>query len=443
MIPSAARRHYALSDYLSRKTLTMLALGFSSGLPFNLIGNTLGYWLADEHTRLSAIGFISWAGIAYSLKFLWAPILDRTNAPLLGWLGRRRGWMLLTQTVIGGGLVAMAAMGTAYGLAALGIVAVMVAFAAATQDIAIDAWRIESARDADELGLLTSSYTFGYRVAFLGTDALILLVAQRLGWNMSYAISGMMMGIGLCACLFFASEPARADAVMAGKEKEAPLWTPRGFFDAVAGPFIAFFKAHGPLALLILVAISLFQFAYFMSGPMYNPLYVAMGLTKDMVGTVRSTFGLAGVFLGVAAGGYLSVRLGYMRALLLGGLCLNTATALYAVLPYRHDPVTFAAMMAVDNFSISFAGITLVAYMSSLTSLGYTATQYALLSSTYAWAGKLLKGFSGSIVEALAAHSGLMNAYALYFLGCGVAGMPALLLFVLLAGKLNKRSLVV
>jgi PAT family beta-lactamase induction signal transducer AmpG len=435
-----ARRRYALRDYLSPKVLTMLALGFSSGLPFNLIGNTLGYWLAEQHTKLAAISFISMVTLAYSLKFLWAPILDRVNLPLIGVLGRRRGWMLLTQIVTGGGLLLMATLGTAYGLAALGIVAVVVAFAAATQDIAIDAWRIESARDADELGLLTSSYSLGYRVAFLGTDAIILLVAQRLGWNSSYAIYGMMMGIGLCACLFFAAEPARADAVMANKEKEAPLWTGAGFFDAVAGPFIAFFKAHGSMALLMLVAISFFQFSYFMSGPMYNPMYVALGLSKDMVGGVRASFGLVGTFLGVATGGYLSMRLGFMRALLLGGLCLNIGTALYAVLPHAHDPVTFAVVMAIDNFSIGFAGITLVAYMSSLTSLGYTATQYALLSSAYTWPGKLLKGASGSIVDGLTPHFGLMNAYVLFFLGCGVAGIPALLLFILLGSRLRRQA---
>ena len=186
---ASARRRYSFRDYLSPKVLTMLALGFSSGLPFNLIGNTLGYWLAEQHTKLAAISFISWVGIAYSLKFLWAPILDRTNAPLLSRLGRRRGWMLLMQIGVGGGLIAMAMLGTGHGLVALGAVALVVAFAAATQDIAIDAWRIESARDADELGLLTSAYTFGYRIAFLGTDAIILLVAQRLGWNAAYTRS--------------------------------------------------------------------------------------------------------------------------------------------------------------------------------------------------------------------------------------------------------------
>src|SRR6201991_5260618 len=157
---TAGRR--PLSAYLKPKTLQMLVLGFSSGLPFLLVANTFGYWLRDEGIALSAIGFLSWVGIAYSLKFLWAPLLDRVNVPGLGRLGHRRGWIVLAQIAIGLGLVAMALSGVGHGLVQLGILALVVAFSSATQDIAIDAWRIESAKDADELGLLTSGYTFGY-----------------------------------------------------------------------------------------------------------------------------------------------------------------------------------------------------------------------------------------------------------------------------------------
>jgi PAT family beta-lactamase induction signal transducer AmpG len=441
MIPptkTQTRKRYAFKDYLSPKVLTMLALGFSSGLPFLLVGNTFGYWLRDEGTTLAAIGFLSWVGIAYSLKFLWAPLLDRLNAPGLAGLGRRRGWMALAQIFVGLGLAAMAMTGTHHGLGMLGISALVVAFASSTQDIAIDAWRIESAADADELGLLTSAYTFGYRAALLAAEALILPIAQRIGWSPSYLLFGAAMGLGFLATLL-AAEPVRADAVMARKEQEAPLWTPRGFFDAVAGPFIVFFKTHGTSAILMLAAISLFQLPNFVSGPMANPLYHDIGLTKDMVGAVRGSFGLVGVFLGVAAGGFLSVRLGYMRALLVGGACQIIGTGLYAVLAYVHGPLVFAAIMAADNFAIAVAGITLVAYMSSLTSFGYTATQYALLSSTYAWAGKILKGFSGSVVEGLTPHFGLMNAYALFFVGCGAIGIPSLLLFTLLGAKHRRQ----
>jgi PAT family beta-lactamase induction signal transducer AmpG len=430
MNANPARR--GLRDYLQPRILTMLALGFSSGLPFLLVGNTFGYWLADEKIKLTAIGFLSWVGLAYSLKFLWAPILDRVNAPLLKKLGRRRGWMMLAQILVAAGLAAMALSGVQHGLVQLGICALLVAFASSTQDITIDAWRIEIARDADELGLLTSAYTFGYRAAMLASEAFILFIAKRIGWPDSYLIWAAAMGIGLAACLL-AAEPMRADMVMSAKDKIEPLWTPRGFFDAVAGPFIVFFKTHGPTALLMLAAISLFQLPNFVSGPMFNPMYDALGLDKDMVGLTRGSFGLVAVFLGVAVGGFLSLRLGYMRAVLVGCACQICGTAIYAVLPFNHGPVVFAAVMAADNFGIAVAGVTLVTYMSSLTSLGYTATQYALLSSTYAWAGKILKGFSGAAVDGLTPHFGLMNAYALFFIGCGLIGIPALALFALLA----------
>jgi PAT family beta-lactamase induction signal transducer AmpG len=432
------RRRYSFHEYLSPRVLTMLALGFSSGLPFVLVGNTFGYWLRDEGASLKAIGFLSWVGIAYSMKFLWAPILDRVGAPFLSKLGRRRGWMALAQIFVGGGLVAMAWSGIGHGLVMLGVFALVVAFASSTQDITIDAWRIESAADKDELGLLTSAYTFGYRSALLTSEAVILPIAQRIGWNTSYALYGALMAIGLAAC-FLAAEPVKADQVMQRMEQEAPLWTLRGFGDAVTGPFISFFRTHGAVAIVMLLAISLFQLPNFVSGPMYNPMYVDLGLTKDMVGAVRGSVGLVGTFLGVAAGGYLSLRLGLMPAVQFGCLGQMFGTALYAVLPYAHDPLSFAIVMVLDNFSIALAGVTLVAYMSSLTSLGYTATQYALLSSTYAWAGKLLKGFSGAVVEGLSSHVGLMNAYTLFFLGCGAIGIPALLLFWTLA-RLQRRN---
>lgn len=429
-----ARKRHQWRDYLNRRVLTMLALGFSSGLPFLMVANTFAYWLRDEHIALSAIGFISWVGFAYSLKFLWAPFLDRLRAPALGFLGLRRGWMALMQIVVALGLIAMAWTGTTHGLVRLGVCALVVAFASATQDIAIDAWRIESAADADELGLLTSGYTFGYRAALLLSDAIILPIAQRIGWNASYVLYACLMGIGLLASLL-ATEPLKADHVQQAKETQRPLWTPRGAFDAIAGPFISFFGSYGALALLMLMAISLYQLGYFVSGPMYNPMYVDLGLSKDMVGAARGSFGLVGVYLGVAFGGYLPLRWGISRALIIGGVLLAAGTMLYAVLPYAHDPVTFSAVMLADNFGIATAGIILVAYMSSLTRLGYTATQYALLSSAYALAGKFLKGFSGLAVDSLSAHVGLMNAYALFFIGCGLVGVPAMVLFAFLDRK--------
>jgi Major Facilitator Superfamily. len=420
-----------LSVYLERKSLIMLALGFSSGLPFLLVANTLGYWLRDEGTSLSAIGFITWCGLAWTFKYLWSPLIDRTSAPFLAFLGRRRSWMLITQCIIGGGLMTMGMVGLSHGLVVLGILAVIVAVAGATQDVVIDAWRIETARNSEELGVLTSCYTFGYRAALLSTEAVILMVATRIGWNASYICYGGLVAVGLSACLL-ALEPAHTPS---SKNADAPLWSGRGLADAITGPLVQFFKTYGATGLLMLIAISLFQLPNFVMGPMANPLYHDIGLSKDMVGAVRGSFGLAAVFAGVAAGGFLCLKIGKMRALVIGGLAQIFGTMLYAILPYSHDPVTFAIVMAADNFGIAMAGVCLVTYMSSLTTIGYTATQYALLSSVYTVFGKFLKGFSGLAVQSLEVDYGLMNGYAIFFIAAGFIGVPAILLFLILAAK--------
>jgi PAT family beta-lactamase induction signal transducer AmpG len=422
---------HGFADYLRPKTLAMLVLGFSSGLPFLLVGNTFGYWLRDEGTSLTAIGFLSWVGIAYSLKFLWAPVMDRVDLPLFSKLGHRRGWMMFSQVVVGLALIAMAWIATNRGLGWLGAFALVAAFASSTQDIVIDAWRIESAENGEELGLLSSAYQLGYRVALLTTDALILVVAAHLGWRLSYGIYGALMGVGMVTT-WFATEPT-GTAVSEEKRHEAALWTPRGFFDAVAGPFTAFFRAHGWLALLMLAAISLYRLPDFVMGPMYNPFYHDIGLSKEMVGAVRGSIGLIATFAGIAAGGFCALKFGYMRALVVGGLLQAVSVAAYAILAFASASIpVFALVMAGENFSLSFAGVALVAYMSSLTNLGYTATQYALLSSTYAWLGKILKGFSGAAVESLSASHGLVHAYGIFFIGCGVIGVPAVILFAAL-----------
>ncbi|MGH9641717.1 MAG: AmpG family muropeptide MFS transporter [Terriglobales bacterium] len=421
---------HRIADYLQPKTLTMLLLGFSSGLPFYLIGNTFGYWLRDEHTSLTAIGFLSWVGIAYSLKFLWAPLMDRVDLPFFKRLGHRRGWMMFSQIVVGLALCAMGGAGTKAGLGRLGVFALIVAFASSTQDIVVDAWRIESADDGDEQGLLASAYQFSYRLALLSTDSLILIVAAAVGWRMSYGIYGVGMAVGIIAT-WFAKEPERENAVVQEKGREAPLW--RRFFDAIVGPFIAFFRAHGWLAILMLSAISLYRLPDFMMGPMANPYYHDLGLTKQTVGAVRGSIGLIATFAGITAGGFCSLKLGYMRALIIGGILQAAATAAFATLAFVGlSTRLFAFVMAGDNFSLSFAAVALVAYMSSLTNLGYTATQYALLSSTYAWLGKILKGFSGAAVESLSTTHGLIHAYGIFFIVCGLTGVPAVLLFAAL-----------
>jgi MFS transporter, PAT family, beta-lactamase induction signal transducer AmpG len=417
-----------LKVYAQPRMAAMLGLGFASGLPFFLTGNTLGYWLRDEGTSLAAIGFLSWVGLAYSFKFLWAPLIDRLDAPLFGRLGRRRGWMLLTQILVSLGLFAMAATGPQGGLATLGICALVVAFSSATQDIVVDAWRIESAENNSDLGALTSAYQFGYRAAIILTEAVILIFANHLGWPVSYGIMAALMAIGLFAT-WKATEPIQADAVMHAKAEATPIWTWRGFMDAVIGPFAVFFRTYGWLSLAMLGMVTLYRLPDFVMGPVANPFYHDLGLSKDLVGGVRGSLGLVFSLLGIAAGGFCAARFGYMRALIIGALLQAFGIGIYAALSFTGgEPAMFGAVMAANNFGISFAGVALVTYMSSLTSLGYTATQYALLSSTYTYLGKFLKGFSGVIVDTLAHSYGLMTAYAIFFLAAAAVGLPAVVL---------------
>jgi PAT family beta-lactamase induction signal transducer AmpG len=420
------------------KVAVMLTLGFSSGMPFFLVGNTLGYWLRDEGTALSAIGFLSWVGLAYSLKFLWAPVIDRIDAPALGWLGRRRGWMALSQVLIGAGLLAMAATGLKFGLATLGLLALAVAFSSATQDIVVDAWRIEAAKDADELGLLSAAYQLGYRFAIITTEALILFAASHFGWPIAYASMAVLMGVGIAAT-FMAMEPLRARIASDRDADMAPLWTARGFADAVIGPFREFFRVYGWLALLMLAMISFYRLPEFMMGPMANPYYHDLGLSKDAVGAVRASIGVVASLVGIAAGGFSALRFGYLRTLIAGVVIQSLVIANFATMAYTGPDIrVFGAVMFADNFGIGFAGVALVTYMSSLTSIGYTATQYALLSSAYTYIGKFAKGFSGVLVERLAAGHTLLEGYALFFIVVGLLGVPALILCIFLARATRK-----
>lgn len=415
------------------KIAIMLALGFAAGLPFLLTGNTLGAWLRDEGTTLAAIGFLSWVGLAYSFKYLWAPILDSVRLPIIGALGKRRSWIILAQTGVISGLIAMVVVGPEGGLTLFGAFALLVAFSSATQDIAIDAWRIEVAANDEELGLMSAAYQLGYRAAILVTNAFIFNIAAQIDWSGSYLVMAALMGLGLVAALM-ASEP-RADSSAVGQNaarQEEVNWSLRGAVDAVLGPFIAFFKAHGRLGLLLLLAVSLYRMPDFVMGPMVNPFYGDLGLSRDVIGGMRASVGLIATLVGVAAGGLASVRLGFTKALILGAFLVpasNIGLAVMAVTGPSQE--VFAGALFLENFSEGFGGTVLIAWMSSLTSFGYAATQYALLSSFYSVLGKVLKGFSGTIVEnGLQPAFGEMGGYAAFFTGTAAMGIPAILIII-------------
>jgi MFS transporter, PAT family, beta-lactamase induction signal transducer AmpG len=427
------------------KVAVMAALGFSSGLPFMLIGNTLGYWLREGGVALAAIGFLSWAGLAYLFKFIWGAVVDRASPPLLSSLGRRRGWMIWTQIGVGVGLLGMAAFGPrghVHGdLRTLGAMAVLTAISAASQDTVVDAWRIEIAEDSAELGLLTSAYSLAYRIAILATDAWILAPAALLGWANSYALYAALVLVGIAGALF-AKEPARADAIMAEKTETAVRNPLRGAYDTVIEPFIAFFRTHGWAALLMLAVISLYHLCDYLRGPIINPYYVDLHIPKAEILALRTSVGLAMTLAGTAVGGLLVLRIGVWRTLIIGGVLQPIAVAAFSLLAYLGpSPVLFSSIMTFDGFSMSLAGIALISYMSTLTSLGYTATQYALLTSALVWAGKTLKGFSGAWVQGLVTPTrDLAHAYALFQIYAGATGIPALALVLWLARTQRRRS---
>lgn len=415
------------------RVLAMLALGFAAGLPFLLTGNTLGAWLRDEGTSLAAIGFLSWVGLAYSFKYLWAPILDSVRLPLIGRFGKRRSWILLAQAGIIVGLCAMVAVGPQGGLVLFGSFALIVAFSSATQDIAIDAWRIEVAESDEELGLMSAAYQLGYRVSLLITNALIFNIASVIDWSASFLLMAALMLLGVLAALL-TTEPQASKATVGGNapREEKSLWTLSGALDAIIGPFISFFKAHGRLGILLLFAVSLYRLPDFIMGPMVNPFYGDLGITRETIGNMRLSVGLIATFIGIAAGGLAAVRLGFARALILGAFLVpasNLGLAAMALLGPANE--VFATALFIENFSEGYGGTVLIAWMSSLTSFGYAATQYALLSSFYTVLGKVLKGFSGTIVEnGLQPAFGDMPGYAVFFGGTAAIGIPAMLIII-------------
>jgi PAT family beta-lactamase induction signal transducer AmpG len=434
------RRSWDVLRALGRpRVAQMLAMGIASGLPFLLIGNTLGAWLKPAGVGNATIGFAAWVGMTYTIKFVWGALVDRIPLPALGRLGRRRSWMLVAQVVAGSGLIGMGLSDPKTHLSLLIACAGIAAVGAAIQDTAMDAWRIEIAVDADELGLLTAAYSTGYRLAMIFTGEVVLLTVDWISWPTSYVIFGALMAIGVIAVII-APEPKAADAVLAEKTGEAQSHPLLAVYDAVIGPLVAFFRAHGvAMAALMLLTITFYHLCDYMRGPMSLPFYETLNIGNKMIGGTRLVFGTPATFLGIALGGISSLRLGNRLTLIVGALVQPPAIAAFALLGFHGGdyPIlgaggfsltAFQAIMTFDAVAIGFSGVALIAYMSTLTSLGYTATQYALLTSALAFTGKFLKGFSGAIVDALHQGRTELQAYALFYLLAAALGLPAIVL---------------
>ncbi|KKN25271.1 hypothetical protein LCGC14_0886460 [marine sediment metagenome] len=419
--------------------IALLFLGFSAGLPFLLVFSTLNARLADVGVETATIGFFSWLGITYSIKVFWAPVVDRLKLPVLDkLLGKRRSWILLAQVGIATGLYLMAHVDAIAVPETMALCGLLVAFSSATQDVAIDAYRIEIAEERLQAAL-AATYIFGYRLALLVAGAGALYLAEFWSWQVSYEVMAALVGVGALTVLIV-REPkvnhySAAQDIALKIEQEAAKrnhLTPRlarfagWFYAAVAGPFLDFFHRYKELSVAILIMVAVYRVSDIAMGVMANPFYLDfMGFSKTQVADVTKIFGFFMTIAGSLAGGVLVVRYGTRKILLAGAIMTAATNLLFVFLAqYPPDLMTLAAVVSADNLSGGIANVALIAWLSSMTSASFTATQYALFSSLMTLPGKFLGGFSGIVVAGY--------GYAEFFLVSGLMGIPAILLALFL-----------
>ncbi|MDI9233125.1 AmpG family muropeptide MFS transporter [Limnohabitans lacus] len=424
----------SLSLYLQPASLRMLLLGFSAGLPLLLVLGTLSFRLREAGIDRSTIGYLSWVGLAYGVKWMWAPLVDRLPIPFLtARLGRRRSWLLLSQVVIMAGLVGMALNDPSQLLGPLVACALAVAFASATQDIALDAYRIESA-EANAQAALAATYQTGYRLAMIWAGAGVLWIAARAqgtetgyvqaAWQAAYLVMALSLLPGMLMVLG-SPEPVPAPMKPA---RNAAEWLQ----GAVIDPFADFWRRYRWQAVLVLSLIAVYRISDVVMGIMANPFYVDMGYTKDEVAAVTKVYGVVMTLVGAFVGGVLSARWGVMRILMLGAILSAATNLLFAWLSgVGHDVTALIWVVSADNLASGIASAAFIAYLSSLTNISYSATQYALLSSMMLLLPKFIAGFSGDFVNAY--------GYASFFHATAWMGLPVLIL-VALASRVHARA---
>jgi len=425
----------ALRVYAEPRVARMLLLGFSAGLPLLLVLGTLSFRLREAGIDRTTIGFLSWVGLAYGLKWAWAPLVDRLPLPLLTRaLGRRRSWLLAAQCVLVAGLAGMALTDAAENLPQLVGFAVLVAFASATQDIALDAFRIESA-DVSRQAAMAAAYQVGYRTAMITASAGALWIAaafdpdestyQHAPWSVAYLCMAGLIGVGV-ATVLLSTEPQAVE--LAPRREGLAGW----LRSAVLGPFLDFVQRYRWTAVLLLALIATYRISDIVLGVMSNPFYRDMGFTKDEVAAISGVYGVVMTLVGAAVGGVLSLRYGVMRILLLGAALSALTNLLFAWLATRgHDVPALVLAISADNLSAGIASAAFIAYLSGLTNVAYSATQYALFSSIMLLLPKFVGGWSGLAVDSY--------GYPAFFVGTALLGVPVLV-FAWLAARAAKQA---
>jgi PAT family beta-lactamase induction signal transducer AmpG len=417
--PTLKTRLNAVRTALKKPTSwLLLALGFSCALPYLLVGGTLAFWLRADHISLTLISFTGWVSLLYGFKFLWAPFMDKARLPLLyTWLGQRRSYMLLSQIGIAAGLVAMGVIGP-HNLSLFLTAAAFVAFSAASQEIAVDAWRVEQTTNAADQALNPSFWSYGWRVGLLITDSLILVLSKRLGWPLSYmAIAGLLV-IGVTATLL-----AHRTEVEVQLKSQA-----KTFRALIIYPFVSFFQEHKGSAGLILLTLALYRLPDYLTN-LAGTMYVDTGIDPDAIAAMRAGVGLWASLVGVAAGGTCLLFFGLQRTFILGALIGPVSNLCFSWMSVAHGSLSvFGLTLLADNFSNGIAETAMIAFMTRMTGRDHTLTHYALMYSVGALTGKILKGFTGLAVDSLAPSLGLASAYSTFFMATAVLGIPCLIL---------------
>ncbi len=420
-----------LAVYRDPAALRMLFLGFSSGLPLLLVFGTLSLWMRETGVDLRTIGFMSWVGLCWGFKWVWAPLVDGLSIPYLTRrFGRRRAWLLIAQIALMCSLSAMAFTNPAVNLKLMAMLALSTAFFGATQDVALDAYRIESG-DETQQAAFAATYQMGYRIGMIWSGAGALAIAAFSegtalgGWCFAYLVMALSMSVGVATTLM-SPEPSRER-----KQRQERRTPARWFYESACLPFIDFFSRFGIWALVILLLIATYRISDIVMGVMANPFYADLGFSKEEIAAVSKVFGVIMTLTGALIGGVVVVRIGVMKTLFMGAVLSAVTNLLFAYLAVRgHDMNFLIIAVSADNLAGGLASAAFVAYLSGLTNIAYSATQYALFSSVMLIIPKFLAGFSGAAVENW--------GYPTFFITTAALGIPVLAL-VLCAQVARKK----
>ena len=412
--PRTNWRH-SVAAYTKPRVLQVLGLGVASGLPLLLTYSTLQAWLATVSVRRATLGAIALVGTAYSFKFVWAPLIDRVPPPLP--LGRRRGWGITIQIFLIGAILALGSCDPKHNLTRMAILAVVVAFLSASQDIVIDAWRVESLT-TDQQAPGAAMIQSGYRIGMLAAGAGALFIAASAGWFAAYATMAALVGVGMLVFLFAPEPEVPAETSYAARSAWQTIL--HAFDTAVIGPFRDFM--HRPLWPVILIAIFGYKLGEAMAGVMSTPLYISLGFTLREIAAASKIFGFFSIVTGALIGGVVTTRFGIMRALLVCGILQSLGNLFFVLQAVGGHRVGYLALcVTAENLTGAMAGTALITYLSSLCSPAFTATQYALLAALAALSRTVIASSGGWLSEKI--------GWVHFFIITSVVGLPFLLLF--------------